>query len=181
MSEPARQYPNHDAVARPQPGPLRDWLAAMKAATSGQPAAEIEEPVAEIAPPAQNWTPRVVARPVPKGADAVEEDVSDLMAENLMLKAKLHVEADRYDALQEVLAQELRSLRAHVEDEMRELDEVRAERDRLNEVQARFMTDLRDVRAKMEAEAEVLKDVRAERDLWIARAEALAQPLFQKR
>lgn len=184
MSEPARQYPNPDPVARPQPGPLRDWLAAMKAATSAQPA-EIQQPIQEAAPePAPGWTPRVVtppAPPAPKVVEAVEADMSDLMAENLMLKAKLRVETDRYDALQGVLAQELRGLRAHVEDEMRELDDIRAERDELTDAQSRLTQDLRDLRAKLESEAEILNEVRNERDLWMARCEALAQPLFQKR
>lgn len=198
MSEAARQYPNPDAALRPQPGPLRDWLAAMKAATGApQPApvsgpeqaagVEPEQAAAPVAEPASSWTPRVVAPPAQARAAApaartdVDTDISNLMAENLMLKAKLRVETDRYEDLQDILAQELRTLRAHVEDEMRELDAVRAERDRLKEAQTRFMHDLRDVRAKMEAEAEVLKEVRTERDLWMARAEALAQPLFQKR
>ncbi len=198
MSEPARQYPNPDAALRPQPGPLRDWLAAMKAATvTPQPATESEpdeaedaEPVLAAAPaaePTPSWTPRVVPIPPQKSAAPplvradVDTDIADLMAENLMLKAKLRVETDRYDDLQSILAQELRTLRTHVEDEMRELDAVRAERDRLKEAQARFMTDLREVRTKMEAEAEILKEIRTERDLWMARAEALAQPLFQKR
>lgn len=128
-----------------------------------------------MAPPAQAQGAAPAAR------TEVDADISDLMAENLMLKAKLRVETDRYEDLQALLAQELRTLRAHVEDELRELDAVRAERDRLQEVQARFTHDLRDVRAKMEAEAEVLHEIRGERDLWMARAEALAQPLFQKR
>ena len=82
----------------------------------------------------------------PARAPAEAEDVSELMAENLMLKAKLRVETDRYTQLQAMLAQEIRDLRAHVQEEMSALDSVREER-----------------------------------DLWRARAEALAQPLFQKR
>lgn len=192
MSEPARQYTNHDVVARTQPGPLRDWLAAMKAAAGpSTEAAEFDGPIAveakapvETTPtpePVQSWTPRVVAPKAAPRAESVEADVSDLMAENLMLKAKLRVETDRYDALQAVLAQELRALRAHVEDEMQELEEVRAERDRLNDLQTRFTNDLKEMRARMTTEAERLREVSEERDLWMARSEALAQPLFQKR
>ena len=145
MSEAARHYPNQDAPTRPAPGPLRDWLAAMKAATAQ--AEALPEPTLSPAEaqPAQAWSPRVVAPPV-ADTPAADADVSDLMAENLILKAKLRLETDRHGELQTMLAQELRSLRAHVEEEMAKFD-----------------------------------DVRAERDLWMARAEALAQPLFQKR
>ncbi|AWN39339.1 hypothetical protein [Methylobacterium durans] len=158
MSEPARQYPSHES-GRPAPGPLRDWLAAMKAHTppaqekSAERAARPEAPRAAEAQP--NWAPRLVP-PKPAQAErapaepvrnAVEgEDISELMAENLILKAKLRVEADRYAELQAILAQEIRDLRKHVQEEMSALDAVREER-----------------------------------DLWRARAEALAQPLFQKR
>ena len=38
-----------------------------------------------------------------------------------------------------------------------------------------------DVESKSDDEMEELNEIRAERDLWMARAEALAQPLFQKR
>ena len=143
MSESARQFQPQDNGGRPAPGPLRDWLAAMKAATAQ--AEALPEPVKPRPDaPAQAWSPRVVTPPAE--TPAVDADVSDLMAENLMLKAKLRLETDRYGELQAMLAHELRSLRAHVEEEMAELEEVRAER-----------------------------------DLWMARAEALAQPLFQKR
>lgn len=160
MSEPARQYSSHES-GRPAPGPLRDWLAAMKAhtpAAAEKPAARSEAPRA--AEPQPSWAPRLVPpnasqternpaeRPLaePARAPAEAEDVSELMAENLMLKAKLRVETDRYAQLQAMLAQEIRDLRAHVQEEMSALDSVREER-----------------------------------DLWRARAEALAQPLFQKR
>ncbi|KQP43004.1 hypothetical protein ASF49_02400 [Methylobacterium sp. Leaf104] len=126
------------------------------------------------------WTPRVVT-PAPVAADAAEADVSDLMAENIMLKAKLKVESDRYDALQGVIARELRNLRAHVEAEMREFEEVRMERDRLTAAQGAFEREVRDLQAKMAADAVQLTEMRSERDLWAARAEALAQPIFQKR
>ena len=153
MSEAARHYPNQDAPTRPAPGPLRDWLAAMKAATTqpgevqAEPAPARDEKVtAQQA--ASSWSPRVVTPPTeaPAAAPDADGDVADLMAENMLLKAKLRVEGDRYNELQAILAQELRDLRAHIDDEMEELNEIRAER-----------------------------------DLWMARAEALAQPLFQKR
>lgn len=195
MSEPARHYPQHEPASRPQPGPLRDWLAAMKAATGpsasdasleAAPAmresARVAEPAAEArtSEPANSWTPRVVAPELgPIGAG--ESDISDLMAENIMLKAKLKVENDRYDALQGVIARELRNLRAHVEEEMRDLDDMRAERDRLVQAQASFEQEMRDLRAKTSADATALTEMRSERDLWAARAEALAQPIFQKR
>ncbi|WP_375409681.1 hypothetical protein [uncultured Methylobacterium sp.] len=160
MSEAARHYPSQDIPSRPAPGPLRDWLAAMKAATSqpgegpAGPAPERDEKIS-AQQAASAWSPRVVAPPIsastPSGAHhagtpEADGDVADLMAENMMLKAKLRIEGDRYNELQAILAQELRDLRAHIDDEMDELNEIRAER-----------------------------------DLWMARAEALAQPLFQKR
>lgn len=157
MSEAARQYPNPDASTRLAPGPLRDWLTAMKAA-AGQPVENQPDPASEhqekiaLSQAAPSWSPRVVA---PQSAEAAanradtpeaDSDVADLMAENMMLKAKLRIEDNRYNELQAILAHELRDLRAHIDEEMQELNEVRAER-----------------------------------DLWMARAEALAQPLFQKR
>ncbi|WP_026597161.1 hypothetical protein [Methylobacterium sp. 77] len=200
MSEPARHYQPQDSSGRPTPGPLRDWLAAMKAATMPQetapavlqraeahrPASEkvapFERPVQAEKPESQaaSWSPRVV--PPPARAEATEEDdVSELMAENLMLKAKLKIEIDRYDQLQGLLAQELRRLRSHVEQEMAELQEVRAERDRLAELQTLFIAELDDARARSENDAVELDRASSDRDLWMARAEALAQPLFQKR
>ncbi|KQT84307.1 hypothetical protein [Methylobacterium sp. Leaf466] len=152
MSEAARQYPSQEAPARQAPGPLRDWLTAMKAATA-LPAEAAAEPAPQQA--ASSWSPRVVTPPPPAqpasearptASPDVEGDVADLMAENMMLKAKLRIEEDRYKDLQSILAQELRDLRAHIDSEMDELNEIRAER-----------------------------------DLWMARAETLAQPLFQKR
>jgi len=189
MSEPARQLPPADQTARPQPGPLRDWLAAMKAvsgtqvlqgaAANPQAAAEMSGPQAE----APAWTPRVIEPGAAKGmplADS-ETDLSELMAENLMLKAKLKVEFERYDSLQAILADELRSLRGHVESEMLALDEVCAERDQLKALTATVAREMRDLRAKMDADGEQLAQMRSERDLWMARAETLAQPLFQRR
>ena len=109
-------------------------------------------------------------------------DVSDLMAENIMLKAKLKVENDRYDALQGVIARELRNLRAHVEDEMREFEEVRA-RARPAQRGAGRSSSRRSATCgpRGAADAAQLTEMRGERDLWAARAEALAQPIFQKR
>lgn len=146
MSEPARQHPLHETGGRPTPAPLRDWLVAMKAATGQvhEPEAIAPGPVpVEAALPSQSWEPRIVPA---DSAPAADPDVAELMAENLMLKAKLRIEDDRHAELQSILAQELRALRAHVDEEM-----------------------------------EALNKVRDERDLWMARAEALAQPLFQKR
>ncbi|WP_082479369.1 MULTISPECIES: hypothetical protein [unclassified Methylobacterium] len=191
MSEPARQFPPNDQPGRPQPGPLRDWLAAMKAVTATQAAqasrpAGMPQPVEEVAEPqaeAPAWTPRVVAPSAATPAPLVdsETDLSDLMAENLMLKAKLKVEFERYDSLQAVLADELRGLRGHVESEMQALDEVRAERDQLKALTAAAASEMREMRTKINANAEELAQARSERDLWMARAETLAQPLFQRR
>ncbi|MCJ2082397.1 hypothetical protein [Methylobacterium sp. J-090] len=199
MSEPARQYPPNDQPGRPQPGPLRDWLAAMKAATAAHatqasaarpdasydlPESRGEMPAAEPQAEIPAWTPRVVApasAPTPSPIIDAESDLSDLMAENLMLKAKLRVETDRYDSLQAVLADELRGLRGHLESELRVLDDVCAERDQLRALTTTVAREMRDLRARMDAEAEQLAQMRSERDLWMARAETLAQPLFQRR
>jgi hypothetical protein len=195
MSEAARHYAHQDQATRPQPGPLRDWLAAMKAVTA--PTASEAQPTAASQPretarstetsgeargaeAANTWVPRVVV-PGPAAAESTSSDVSDLMAENIMLKAKLKVEHDRYDALQGVIARELRGLRAHVEDELKELEDIRAERDGLLARQAAFEQDIRDLRAQVAGETAKLSEIRSERDLWAARAEALAQPIFQKR
>ncbi|MFD0938185.1 hypothetical protein ACFQ12_23750, partial [Methylobacterium trifolii] len=130
------------------------------------------EPVRTVEPPRATeptWSPRIVQsvdapRPAPE-ADA--EDVSELVAENLMLKAKLRLESERYGDLQAILAQEIRDLRQHVRSEMESLHTVRAERDR-------FQAEHDAARTERDA-------MQAERDLWQARAETLAQPLFQKR
>lgn len=200
MSDLARQYPNHEIAGRPSPGPLRDWLAAMKAVTAAQQAERTEavedvrpgetgarttEPVRTLetqrpAEAALAWTPRVVSS-LPAREPSAEADISELISENMMLKAKLRTETDRYDALQSVLAQELRNLRAHVEEDMRELDEVRAERDRLLDLHETLHAELQAARDELGQEAEILNATRDDRDLWMARAEALAQPLFQKR
>ncbi|WP_336485433.1 hypothetical protein [Methylobacterium nigriterrae] len=143
MSEPARHFPPHETASRPTPGPLRDWLAAMKAQAPAEKVPPRSEP-ARVPEPA--WTQRAVPSAGAALDGAESEDLSELMAENLMLKAKLRLETDRYAELQAMLAQEIRELRRHVQDEMSELQAIREER-----------------------------------DLWQARAEALAQPLFQKR
>jgi len=146
MSEPARLHPSTETV-RPSaaPGPLRDWLAAMRsvAAADARPAeAPPPEPEIEnVEIKAPSWAPRLV---VPPRAEMQDDDLSEIMAENMMLKAKLRLEAERRDELQILLAQEIRELRGHIHEEMAKLD-----------------------------------DLRAERDLWMARCEALAQPLFQ--
>lgn len=167
MSDPARNLPPYESGGRPTPGPLRDWLAAMKAQA---PAAQTEarQPRPEPRPAEAAWSPRVVQQPVeaPR-ANPEAEDVSELMAENLMLKAKLRLDADRSGELQTLLAQEIRELRNHVQFEMNALQEIRAERDH-------FRAERDQVRDERDA-------LREERDLWRARSEALAQPLFQKR
>lgn len=214
MSEPARQYPTTDTGARPASGPLRDWLAAMKAHTPA-PAAERPVPAAgQTAPVAAprsetarpeapraepGWSPRIVETTSPRAEDP---DLAELMAENLMLKAKLGLESERQDALQTKLAEEIRALRSHVQEEVALLESFRAERDR---ILAECET-LRVDRVRHEAECDTLRRERdrsaaerdaartegarieAERDaareeceLWRARAEALAQPLFQTR
>ncbi|GAB6842514.1 hypothetical protein HNR00_004969 [Methylorubrum rhodinum] len=165
MSEPARQTPSHDSAIR-TPGtaaPLRDWLAAMRAAAGETRAAEpasaepalrprvVEPAPAEPAPEARApspdkigtaWAPRLVT--AAKAGEETDDELAEIMAENMMLKAKLRLEAERRDEIQIILAAELRELRAHIAEEV----------------------------GKME-------DLRAERDLWRARCEALASPLFQ--
>ncbi|MCJ2038502.1 ATPase [Methylobacterium sp. J-059] len=184
MSDPARNLPPYESGGRPAPGPLRDWLAAMKAQAPAaqapaQPqveARQVEARHAEARPAPrpearaaeQAWSPRIVQQPAEaprSNSDA--EDVSELMAENLMLKAKLRLEADRHGELQTLLAQEIRELRNHVQIEMNALQEIRAERDH-------FRGERDQIRDELDA-------MREERDLWRARTEALAQPLFQKR
>jgi hypothetical protein len=165
MSEPARQTPSHDSAIR-TPGtaaPLRDWLAAMRAAAGETRAAEpapaepalrprvVEPAPAEPAPESRApspdktgsaWAPRLVT--AAKVGEEADDELAEIMAENMMLKAKLRLEAERRDEIQIILAAELRELRAHIAEEV----------------------------GKME-------DLRAERDLWRARCEALASPLFQ--
>ncbi|GJD46005.1 hypothetical protein AFCDBAGC_3885 [Methylobacterium cerastii] len=178
MSDPARNLPPYESGGRPTPGPLRDWLAAMKAQAPAaqaqaqapfQPQAETRQPPRPEPRAAETaWSPRIVQQPVEAPRSNPEaEDISELMAENLMLKAKLRIESDRHGELQTLLAQEIRELRNHVQIEMNALHEIRAERDH-------FRVERDQIRDELDA-------MREERDLWRARTEALAQPLFQKR
>jgi FtsZ-binding cell division protein ZapB len=177
MSEPARSTAPHEPDHSHAPGPLRDWLSAMKAHTpAGQAAARPGSPDASRDPGAGRqaepaWSPRIVPPAEAAGPDA-DADVSELMAENLMLKAKLRLEAERQDELQAMLADEIRSLREHVRDEMGAIEELRAELEELRTERDRFGLERETLRSERDA-------LREERDLWRARTEALAQPLFQ--
>ncbi|MEH3144122.1 MAG: hypothetical protein PGN34_01950 [Methylobacterium frigidaeris] len=199
MADPAYQTQAHAAAPRVTTGPLRDLLANLARTEAVRPDAGLRaepeprlsssryaefrraaeppapEPAAARAPAPQHapvpepvpapertpaWEPRVVAHEPPARAapgalqtgpgtadvPSEAEDVAALMAENMMLKARLRVEGERQDELKRLLAEEMRTLRDHVQ-----------------------------------AEIDKVEDLRAERDLWMARAEALAQPLFQKR
>ncbi len=157
-----------EAPASPDPtAPLRDWLTTItrregRAETRPSDArlgetrasearrAEFEEdrglgrrvvelPWAKAPEPAH-------APSVPEPAAQEPDDVEALIAENMMLRARLRTEDTRYERLQTALADELRSLRGMVGEE-----------------------------------ADRAEALREERDLWMARAEALAQPLFQRR
>lgn len=156
MPDAARQYPLDDTASRQATAPLRDWLAQIRAqAAAVQAQSEEREPAFERAERA-SWAPRLVPQAPEPVAEEIAEaaaepdeaarDISELMAENMLLKAQLRLEGDRYAELQAMIAEEIRELRRHVEGEMREL-----------------------------------VGIREERDLWRARAEALAQPLFQGR
>lgn len=141
--------PSPDATRPADPtGPLRDWLS-----TVSRREARAEETSRRGPEGAQDDERRVVEmprlRPAPREARPEADEAGDveaLMAENMVLRAKLQTEGERYEAVQEILADELRSLRALVREE-----------------------------------AERAEDLRAERDIWMARAEALAQPIFQRR
>lgn len=200
MSEPARQYPPTDTGPRPASGPLRDWLAAMKAHAPASASEGPAEPTrSEPARAEPSWSPRIVEARTPRTEDP---DLAELMAENLMLKAKLDLETERQDALKAKLAEEIRALRSHVQEEVGLLESFRAERERI----LAECDGLRAERTRHEAERDALRRERdraaaerdaaqaesarfeAERDtareegeLWRARAEALAQPLFQTR
>jgi FtsZ-binding cell division protein ZapB len=214
MPEAARSLPILEDDTHAAAGPLRDWLAAMKrhavpAAEMPQDLAAQDEPAQvaladEAAKPASGaevaWGPRLVQ---PEPAAPTEEeaaDVSELMAENLMLKARLKVEFDRQDALQSALAEQIRELREHIAAEMNSLDELRSEqeahqaeyeefraereqlrrdRDALRAERDRLAADRDSAHAQREALTTEREIMREERDLWRARAEALAQPLFQ--
>lgn len=150
MSEPARNTASHETARLSTPsGPLRDWLAAMRATVPEAKSAEPEAVEGSAATPAASekangWAPRlVVSAPQDEQRDDEAAEIADVVAENMMLKARLRLEADRRDELQLLLAQEIRELRAHIT-----------------------------------AEIEKFEDLRGERDLWKARCEALMQPLF---
>lgn len=180
MSEPARSLPP-ESGGRPAPGPLRDWLSAMKTHSP----AEAARPGAKAGHGGETaWSPRVIGPS--QAVEPEDADISELMAENLMLKAKLRLEHERQDELQAILAEEIRTLRTHIQDEIGSLDELRAEQAEIRAERERFKTE----RAAMQAEREraatersaltAERDaLREERDLWRARTEALAQPLFQ--
>ncbi|AWN48944.1 hypothetical protein DK419_23455 [Methylobacterium terrae] len=147
MSDPALKTQT-TAAARQPSGPLQDWLATLSRIDAADQARTApRRPEAQAA-----WEPRIVVPaepdpvPEPPAPRVEDDDLAALMAENMMLKARLRQENARYDELQALLADELRALRAHVQQEVDKAEELRAER-----------------------------------DLWMARAEALAQPLFQRR
>ena len=206
MSEPARTFPPHEPGSRIAPGPLRDWLATMK---SHNPAEARAEPRQDTGPEAARldpkaaepaWSPRLVAPAETHRVASDDPDISELMAENLMLKAKLRLEAEREAELQTLLADEIRVLRQHIQDEIgsiedlrAEQDEIRAEREEFRSERERFRQEREQMRAERDqatAERDALRverhtvaserdALREERDLWRARTEALAQPLFQ--
>ena len=198
MSEPARSTPPIEAGNRSAPGPLRDWLAAMKthspAELRGEARSDEGRPEAKAARATETaWSPRIV-EPAERRLDATEEsDLSELMAENLMLKAKLRLEADRQDELQAVLAEEIRALREHIREEIGSLEDLRTEQEEVRNERAALQTErvglhaaceaMRSERDALRAETVTLASerdtLREERDLWRARTEALAQPLFQ--
>jgi hypothetical protein len=205
MSEPARTIPPHEAGSRAAPGPLRDWLATMKTHSPAEPRGDARPQEAQ--PDARTprgaeaaWSPRLVSPPDGSRAASEDADVSELMAENLMLKAKLRLEADRQDELQAILAEEIRTLREHIREEIgsiedlrAEQEEVRAEREEFRSERERFRQEREHMRIERDravAERDALRAerhaiaaerdaLREERDLWRARTEALAQPLFQ--
>lgn len=194
MSEPARSFASYEDESPAAPGPLRDWLSAMR----HQPAAVAPEAANPQYEGGMPWMPRLV-----EDAPAAQDDgadISELMAENLMLKAKLKVEHDRQDALQAALAEQIRELREHIAEEMRSLEELQAEqaaakaeyedfrgereqlrrdRDTLRHERDRLAGERDALQAGRDATVTECEMLREERDLWRARAEALAQPLFQ--
>ena len=192
MSEPARSL-SPESSGRPAPGPLRDWLSAMKTHSPAEMRPDEVRPEPKAAREAA-WSPRVVNPSAPsQAAEPEDADISELMAENLMLKAKLRLEAEHQDELQAMLAEEIRTLRAHIQEEIGSLDDLRAEQAAIRAERERFRTERDAMQAERErvnverermnaerlalvAERDALRD---ERDLWRARTEALAQPLFQ--
>ena len=205
MSEPARSHSPTEPGSFPATGPLRDWLTAMKAQAPVETRGEARP--AEAPPEAKRarggetaWSPRVVPAPEAPRAAAEDPDIAELMAENLMLKARLRVEAERQDELQAILADEIRTLREHIRDEIGSLEDLRAEqedvrveREEFRGERERFRAEREELRAERDraiAERDALRAerltlagerdaLREERDLWRARTEALAQPLFQ--
>ncbi|MBE7201861.1 MAG: ATPase [Parafilimonas terrae] len=194
MSEPARSFGLYEDDGHGAPSPLREWLSAMR----HQPVAA-PEPAQPHRESETAWGPRLV-EPAPAAPQEDESDVSELMAENLMLKAKLKVEFDRQDSLQAALAEQIRELRAHISEEMRSLEELQAEqaaakaeydefrvereqirrdRDTLRQERDRITGERDALMAEREAIFAERDMLREDRDLWRARAEALAQPLFQ--
>jgi len=201
MSEPARAFPIFEDDDAAAPGPLRDWLAAMRRYENDafDPSGVAEHGARPV--PGSDWTrgPRTVL-PEQVGDAAEVADISELMAENPMLKAKVKVEHDRQDALQSALAEQIRELREHIASEMESLEGLRAEQSAAQAAAEEFRSErehlrrdreaLRGERDKAAAERDAARGERdallAERDglredcdLWRARAEALAQPLFQ--
>jgi FtsZ-binding cell division protein ZapB len=173
MSEPARSLPP-ESGGRPAPGPLRDWLSAMKTHSP----AEAARPGAKAGHGAETaWSPRVVGPA--QAAEPEDADISELMAENLMLKAKLRLEHERQDELQAILAEEIRTLRAHIQDEIGSLDELRAEQAEIRSERAAMQAERERAAAERTTLVGERDALREERDLWRARTEALAQPLFQ--
>ncbi|CAO4141196.1 hypothetical protein [Methylorubrum aminovorans] len=135
MSEPARQAPSPETGLRSSAStaPLRDWLAIMRATVSETKPVETQEvetaPVeTDIESRSAAWSPRLVSAAA-KSAEAADEDVAEIMAENMMLKARLRIEAERRDELQIILAQEIRELRAHIAEEVGKMEDLRSERD----------------------------------------------------
>ena len=193
MSEPARSFATYEDESPAAPGPLRDWLSAMRHQPTAAPdfARTLQESES-------GWGPRLVeAAPEPQEDTS---DISELMAENLMLKAKLRLEAERQDELQAILAEEIRTLREHIREEIgsiedlrAEQEDVRAEREEFRSERERFRQEREHMRVERDravAERDALRverhaiaaerdALREERDLWRARTEALAQPLFQ--
>lgn len=201
MSEPARALPTFEDDNQVAPGPLRDWLAAMRRyeAEPAEPRQAVEPDFVAAAADQTPWGPRLVLAE-PPAEDAEAADISELMAENLMLKAKLKVEHDRQDALQSALAEQIRELREHIALEMESLEDMRAEqaaaqteyeefrtereqfrrdRDALRSDRDRAAAERDAVRAERDALVAERDTLREDRDIWRARAEALAQPLFQ--
>lgn len=150
MSEPARHTPAYDPAPRASgnAAPLRDWLAAMRTAAEARPidlprprivettqekaplgAADLVQTTTDPIEESRNaWSPRLV-NAAKAGEDAADDELAEIMAENMMLKAKLRLESERRDEIQVLLAAELRELRSHVLDEVSKMEDLRAERD----------------------------------------------------